>query len=140
MTTKNEGLNVLTQNLPRQREFFFGPIPYHLHNLADIRAFTGRVAGLEKLLLKAITGTGIRSGHPFGKHRPIVKITENTGMNREGRLTAQMVEKKISELQMSEIGLITHQFDVFVLQEFISGKPGDGATAAFFKYFHSFTG
>jgi len=41
---------------------------------------------------------------------------------------------------MTEIGLVAHQFEVFVLQEFISGKPGDIATAALFKYLHSFTG
>jgi hypothetical protein len=50
-----------------------------------------------------------------------------------------MVEKKVTQLKLPEIYLITNELELTVCQELISGNPGMVAAGTFFKHGHVYT-
>jgi hypothetical protein len=70
----------------------------------------------------------------LGKHRAVIEVLEKAGRNSNCRLTGQMVEKKVTQLKLPEINLITNKLELTFFQELISGKPGIVAACTFFKH------
>jgi hypothetical protein len=104
-----------------------------LHDLSDIGAFTFRATGVERVSVATITGAVIGICFAFREYLAVIKVLEKAGMNGDGRLATQMVEKEVTQFKITEINLIADEIELTVSQKIFTGIPGIFTAGAFFK-------
>jgi hypothetical protein len=111
----------------------FWPFAHDLYDLSDIGTFAFLAAGVESVSIAAIAGAVFSIRLAFRKYRAVIEVPEKARRNSNGGLTGQMIKKKIAQLKITEINLITDKIEQIVCQEFFAGKPGIVAAGTFFK-------
>ena len=113
--------------------FRFWPSAHNLNNFPDISTFAFCSTVGEDIPIVAIAGTVRLTSFAFRKYRAVVQVLEQTCRNCNCGLAKQMIEKKITQLKICKINLITNEIKLIVRQEFFAGKPGIIAAGTFFK-------